>query len=176
MKPRARKTGLVVRELEGELLVYDLQAHRAHCLNSSAAIVFRGSDGRTTLGELAARLRRELGVRADERWVRLAIGRLSKAGLLEEGPTPLKKAGRTTRRELMRRAGQVAGLALLLPAVTSVVAPTPAEAAATCVTNCSGQGLGTPCRNSNPADCGLVCVCNGAGGCVLASDGVTACP
>jgi len=157
MKPRARKAGLVIRELEGELLVYDLQGHRAHCLNNSAAVVFRGCDGRTTVSELAARLRRELGVPADERWVRLAIGRLSKAGLLE-GAAPAKEVRSPSRRELMRRAGQVAGLALLLPAVTSVVAPTPAEAAATCVTNCSGQGLGTPCRNSNPADCGVVCV------------------
>jgi hypothetical protein len=177
MNPRARKAGLVVRKLEDELLVYDLERHRAHCLNRAAAIVFRGCDGRTGVPELAARLRRELGAGADARWVRLAIGRLSKAGLLEDdGVTPVKDGRRPSRRELMRRAGQVAGLTLLLPTVTSLLAPTPAEAAATCVTNCSGQAFGTPCRNSNPSDCGIVCICNGSGGCVLVSDGITPCP
>jgi hypothetical protein len=175
MKPRARKAGLVVRELEGEVLVYDLERHRAHCLNSAAAIVFRGCDGKTGAAELAARLRRELGVAADERWVLLAVRRLSRAGLLEPGTPAVSSARRVSRRELMRRAGQVASLTLLLPAITSIVAPTPAEASATCVTNCSGQPFGTPCRNSNPSDCGIVCVCSG-GNCVLASDGITPCP
>ena len=176
MKPRARKEGLVVRELEGELLVYDLQAHRAHRLNRAAAVVFQGCDGRTGMPELAARLRRELRIPADERWVRLAFGRLSKAGLLERATTGKEDARHLSRRELIRRAGRVAGVTLLLPAVTSIVAPTPAEAAATCVINCSGQAFGTPCRNSSPSDCGVVCVCGVLGTCVLASDGVTPCP
>jgi hypothetical protein len=172
MKPRARKAGLVVRELEDELLVYDLEQHRAHCLNRAAAIVFRGCDGRMGVSEITARLRRELDARADERWVRLAIGRLSKAGLLEDGVPAVKNARSLSRRELMRRAGQVAGLALLLPTVTSLVAPTPAEAAATCVANsgCSGQPFGTPCHNSDTAQCGIVCVCIG-GACVEQSTG-----
>jgi Coenzyme PQQ synthesis protein D (PqqD) len=176
MKPRARKTGLVIRELEGELLVYDLQAHRAHRLNRTAALVFQACDGRTGRPELAARLRRELGVPADERWVGLAFGRLAKAGLLEDSTMDAERARGVSRREVMQRAGKVAGLALLLPAVISIVAPTPAEAAASCVTNCSAQAFGSPCRNSNPLDCGIVCICNGAGSCVLASDGITPCP
>jgi hypothetical protein len=170
MKTRARQTGLVVRELEGELLVYDLEAHRAHRLNRAAAIVFHGCDGRTGVPELAARLRRELGVPADGRWVRLAIARLSKAGLLEEAA---ESAATVSRRDWIRRAG----LTLLLPTVISIVAPTPAEAAATCVTACAGKAFGTPCRNTGPAsDCGTVCVCDGSGNCVLASDGATPCP
>ena len=176
MKPLARKDGLVVRELEDELLVYDLRSHRAHCLNRTAAFVFQNSDGRTGTGTLAAGLRRELQVPADEQWVLLALQRLAKAGLLEEGVTSADRSRRLTRRDLVRRAGQVVGLTLLLPTVTSIVAPTPAEAAATCVTDCSAQAFGTPCRNSNPADCGVVCVCNGSGACVLAADGVTPCP
>ena len=31
MKPRARKDGLVVTELPDELLVYDLERHKASC-------------------------------------------------------------------------------------------------------------------------------------------------
>ena len=41
MKPRARTEGLVVTELPDELLVYDLERHRAYCLNPTAALVFK---------------------------------------------------------------------------------------------------------------------------------------
>ncbi len=177
MKPRARTRGLLVRELEGELLVYDRKAHRAHRLNRSAAVVFEASDGGTSVADLAARLRRDLGAPADERWVRLALGQLGKAGLLENDPTATENARRISRRDLMRRGGRVASVALLLPMVTSIVAPTPAEAAATCLTDCSGpQPFGTACYFSNASDCGVVCICDGNGNCVLVSDGVTACP
>jgi hypothetical protein len=175
MKPRARKKGLWVRELEGELLVYDLDAHRAHRLNRTAALVFEGCDGRTGAAELATRLRRELDVPADASWVRLAVDELSSAGLIE-GSLPAT-APRVSRRELIRRAGRAAGLTLLLPTVLSIVAPTPAEAAASCVTACAGQAFGTPCRNTGPqSDCGVVCICDGSGNCVQASDGSSPCP
>jgi Coenzyme PQQ synthesis protein D (PqqD) len=174
MKPRARRSDLVVRELEGELLVYDLASHRAHRLNPTAALVFQGCDGRTALPDLAARLRRELGVPADERWVRLALRRLSRAGLLEKGVSA--PAG-VSRREILQRSGRAAGLALLLPAVTSILAPTPAEAAASCVQGnpgCAGQAFGTPCYQSSTTDCGIVCICSG-GNCVQAANGLP-CP
>src|SRR5687767_14572643 len=100
MSPRAGRTRLAVPEPEGEPLVYDLEAHRAHRLNRAAAIVFQGSDGRTDARELAARMRKELGAPADVRWVRLAVRRLSKAGLLERDATEVPAV---SRRELIRR-------------------------------------------------------------------------
>ncbi len=39
-RPRSRTEGLVVRQAGEELLVYDLERHRAHCLNRAAAIVW----------------------------------------------------------------------------------------------------------------------------------------
>jgi coenzyme PQQ synthesis protein D (PqqD) len=175
MNPRARKDGLVIRELNGELLVYDLERHRAHCLNPTAALVFKQCDGRTSPARMARALRETLDAPADEKWVSFALDRLAKAHLLE-GESALPLASRSlSRRDLVRRAGQIAGLALLLPAVTSIVAPTPAEAAATCVTSCAGKAFGTPCRNSNPSDCGIVCICDGGGNCTQL-DGITPCP
>ena len=53
MKPDKRTNGLVVTELQDEVLVYDLERHRAHCLNPTAAFVFRRCDGRTSVRELA---------------------------------------------------------------------------------------------------------------------------
>ena len=53
MKPQSRRSGLLIRELPDELLVYDQEQHRAHCLNRTAALVFRHADGTRTAAELA---------------------------------------------------------------------------------------------------------------------------
>ena len=58
MKPAARRTGLVVRDLPDELLVYDLDRHQAHCLNRTAASVFRDADGTRSLDDLGRAPRR----------------------------------------------------------------------------------------------------------------------
>ena len=55
MKPRARSDGLVVRHLPGELIVYDLERHAAHCLNETAATIFRHADGRRTRSRAVVR-------------------------------------------------------------------------------------------------------------------------
>jgi hypothetical protein len=173
MNPERRRQGLVITELDHEVLVYDLERHRAHCLNKTAAFVFERCDGKTSVLALARALERAEddaekpranGSRAREKpdtsVVWLALQRLDQAELLA---TPLQDASpQVSRRELIRRAAVVSGL--LLPAVTSVVAPTPAAAAATCVANCTGQPFGTPCSSTAPTNC--ICTCDGAGLCV----------
>ncbi|HEX9185919.1 MAG TPA: PqqD family protein [Vicinamibacteria bacterium] len=141
MKPRARRDGLLIRELADELLVYDQADHRAHCLNRTAATVFRHADGTRTTAEIARLL--APGEPDGEPAVAEALARLTEAGLLESRP-PLESA---SRREALRRVGL--GAAVLLPAVVSIVAPAPAEAAATCIYiayggDCTGKS-GTPC-------------------------------
>jgi hypothetical protein len=158
MKPRARKQGLVLKELPDEILVYDLARHHAHCLNRTAGIVFKHCDGETSVQELAALLDGEAGQPADENLVWLALEQLEKAELLEEQLRPLPESGPRSRREMMKRMGLAA--ATLLPLVTSIVAPTPAEAAASCVTLCTGMPFGTRC-----GDC-IDDYCDGAGACV----------
>src|SRR5262245_25569023 len=166
MKPERRRKGLVVKELPEEVLVYDLERHRAHCLNPAAAVVFKSCDGERTVAEIARVLRRETGAPADEGWVHLALDRLHKAHLLDErGP------GRgVARREILKRAG--VGLAAALPLVTSIVAPTPVEAAATCTACCSTASDGTPC-GFPIALCTGVCTCQG--GVCLGGCGTTPC-
>ena len=39
--PVARKSGLVVQEMPDEVLVYDLNSNKAHCLNQTAASVWK---------------------------------------------------------------------------------------------------------------------------------------
>src|SRR5262245_15932644 len=166
MKPERRRDGLVVKELPEEVLVYDLERHRAHCLNPAAAAVFRSCDGKRTVSEIAGILRRETGAPADELWVHLALDRLAKAHLLEErGDAPRADRG-VSRRDILKKAG--VGLAAAIPIVTSIVAPTPVEAAATCVTppQCATKPDGTPCSTTAPSGC--ICTCQGGvclGGC-----------
>jgi hypothetical protein len=125
MRPRRRVEGLLIRELPGELLVYDLEEHRAHCLNRAAALVFERSDGETSVRDLARMLHRELGAPADEGWVELALEKLGEAGLLREvSDEPARSGARPSRREMLRRAGLASAAAL--PIVLSIVAPTPA--------------------------------------------------
>jgi len=156
MKPVARRSGLVVRELSGEVLVYDTASHRAHCLNRIAGEVFRHADGTRTVDGIAALVG---GDEVGEEVVRAAFADLAAAGLLEETAGTASRG--LTRREVVRRVG--IGAAVFLPAVVSVLAPTPAEAAVTCVCNCTGQPPDTPCTTEFADPCFESC--DGAGAC-----------
>jgi len=155
--PRARTEGLLVRDIGDEVVVYDLESHRSHCLNRTATLVFRACDGRRTIRVIAAQVGRELGRPADEDLVRYTLGRLQSARLLDPGT---RKAATLTRRQLARRIGQAA----LLPVVISLLAPKPSEAAtcqAGCPTcDCSTALNGTTCWNG--VDCSTYVCCNGS--------------
>lgn len=156
----------MTRELPDELIVYDLTCHRAHCLNRAAAAVFRRADGTRTVAEIALELEDPGGDRATrEAIVRLALDQLAAAGMLEttpdEMPQPagveLDAGGSPSRRDALRRLGT--GVALLLPVVASVLAPTPADAQS-CLTSCVGtfpnEFDGQPCR-CVPGPCDGTC-------------------
>ena len=142
--PLARRDGLVVQELPDEVLVYDSERHKAHCLNPTAAFVWKHCDGRKSVSDIARLLEKSIGMGAlDEDVVRFALSQLEKDHLLEEklawpvGVQPI------SRRELVRRLG--IGAAIAIPLVTSIIAPTAAHAG-------SGGTLGSACRTT--ADCG----------------------
>ncbi|HEX8116264.1 MAG TPA: PqqD family protein [Pyrinomonadaceae bacterium] len=151
-KPRARAEGVVVRELPEELLVYDLDTHKAVCLNSTAAAVWRLCDGRRTALDIRDSLEKSNGGPVPEEVVWLALEQLSKDKLLDARvPRPAALAG-LTRREMIRRVGL--GAAIAIPVVASIVAPTAVEAAASCLpsgtttSDCAKCCTGT-CTNGN---------------------------
>jgi hypothetical protein len=148
--PRARSRRLLVEELDGETLVYDLDNHEAHCLNRAAALVWDRSNGATSV-EALADLLPEAGLPRDVDLVWLTLDRLDRAGLLLE-PEPPAPRKMVTRREVLRALGATAGLTLLLPAVDSVVAPLAAQAAS-CLTN-------SECRSQAPPNCTGLPICN----------------
>src|SRR4051812_3826506 len=118
--PLCRKKGLIVEEVAGETLVYDLDRHRAHRLNRTAAAVWAACDGRAGAAEIARSLRGEVpGVSRE--LVDFAIAKLDRAHLLVEGSG-------ITRRSALRRLSVAAAL---VPLVTSIVVPE-AAAAASC--------------------------------------------
>jgi Coenzyme PQQ synthesis protein D (PqqD) len=138
--PRARRHKLVIQEVADELLIYDQDRDKAHCLNQSAALIWRCCDGNTSVLEISRKLSRYSNGNAAERMVWHALNQLSCAQLLEEPLTPPAaiQLG-MNRRQAVRALGLAAFVAV--PLVTSIVAPTPAQAA-TCIPSggmCTGS-------------------------------------
>jgi hypothetical protein len=146
--PRMRKQNLIIDELPDEVLIYDLDRHKAHCLNSTAALVWRRCNGKTRPAEIARYLQSELDQPFNEELVWLALRQLDKIHLLAEPiGLPPKLAG-MSRREMVRTLGIAAAVPLV---ITSIVAPTAGQAA-TCGHN------GNNCGGTNPPCCSpLVC-------------------
>jgi hypothetical protein len=129
--PHARRDGLVVRELPDEVLVYDLERNRAHCLNSTAAAVWRRCDGETTAREISDRLADEISQLVDEDVVWLALEDLGKLDLLE---SPVVRETGLSRAQALRRVGVVTA-AIAVPAVFSLEVPS--ASAALCFQECN---------------------------------------
>lgn len=126
--PRARQKGLVVRELDGEILIYDRERDQALGLNGTAAAVWRHCDGATTVPEMVDHLAQELGVTVDEHAIYRTLAQLSKDGLLEE------QANTMSRRKMMARTGVAA--AAVIPLITGLSVP---SATAFALTTCTPQ-------------------------------------
>jgi hypothetical protein len=147
LTPKARKERLVTRELPEELLVYDLDRHKASCLNRMAMATWRRCDGQATVPEIAEALRGELGIPVDEPAVWLALERLSRAHLLEEPVVLPRWAEGYSRREWVASVARVS--AVLVPAVVSILSPMAASAAsALSKTACEARNTGG--CNSDP--------------------------
>ena len=139
--PRARKEDLIIKEVDGEILVYDLANDKAHCLNQTAARIWKNCDGNRTVTELAALLAAETNSTVPDEVVWMALDQLEKFGLLAETPLlPFQMKG-MNRRELVRKIGIGA---LALPLIISISAP-PAAAQVSKLPN-------NRCC-SNPGDC-----------------------
>lgn len=149
--PNARREGLVIQEVEGETLIYDLKSHKAHCLNRSAALVWKHCDGKQTVAQVARKVQAEMGIGFSPEALWLAVEQLEKRELLE---APIERApgvNRISRRELARRLG--IATALTLPFIASINAPAAIQAA-------SCGGAGAPCGGANPPCCAAFS-CNG---------------
>jgi hypothetical protein len=137
-RPVARTRGLVVKAVGDEVLVYDLERHRAHGLNRVAAALWRACDGTRPEVGLATHLREAEGIPVTPELVRYGLGELARARLV----SGQREAAGLTRRELIRRLGTAA---VAVPVVTSIVAPTPAQAQS------------SPCPGGSFEACSIAC-------------------
>jgi Coenzyme PQQ synthesis protein D (PqqD) len=178
--PQARTKDIVTRDMADEVLVYDLNNHKAHCLNHTAATVWKYCDGKASVPEIAAQLKSDFNPAVDEPTVWLAIKQLSKAHLLQGPIAPPTTISRLGRRAAIHRIG-LSGV-IALPLVMSIVAPTAMAActgrslvnagcvsSAACCSNCCGGGTqaNKTCQNPsslpNGTACSASCAC--ASGC-----------
>jgi hypothetical protein len=142
-----KRKDAIVRQLNGELLVYDTETNKAHCLNSIAADVWNLCDGRRAIAEIIRTIEQRHNSRVSEHVVLIALGQLQKSGLLLNQIPPLAGRNVSSRRAVVRRMGIAA--VLIWPTITSILVPTPAEAASPCRHNLQAcpQGPQQCCSN-----------------------------
>jgi hypothetical protein len=155
-RPIARKSGLVVQEVPDEVLVYDLESNKAHCLNTSAAIIWRSCDGKNSVSDIAKLVESQAGGKVTDDFVWLAIDQLSENNLLEQQVEPSFEG--QSRREVIKKIGLASMVAI--PVIASLVAPQSALAAQSC--NCNNPGQ---CNTPANAGCPSTTNCNGIGLC-----------
>ncbi|MBA2379038.1 MAG: PqqD family protein [Blastocatellia bacterium] len=155
--PLARKNGLVIQEVPNEVLVLDLNSNKAHCLNETAALVWKSCDGNNSVSDIANLVKASKGAAVSDDLVWLAIDQLNESNLLEarvQAPFP-----GTSRREALKKIGLASMIAL--PIVASLAAPKSAMAS-------------TSCFCDTNADCTLQAgcspVCTGSNGSCVAAD------
>src|SRR5690242_19229747 len=103
--PLARKEKLVVRELDGEVLIYDSARNKAFCLHQLAGAVWKLSDGNKSAARIAREISTQLKATVDEKLVWSAIDRLGRDNLLEYCiPVP-------SRRQHLKAWGKAAAIA-----------------------------------------------------------------
>lgn len=153
-KPVARTSEIVVLDVENETLVYDLRVSEAHCLNETAAFVWKNCDGRNTVEDISRLIHDQFNVTADGDFVWLALDQLQERDLLAGDYVERKNV--TSRREMLKKVG-MAGI-IAAPIIASVVAPSSAYGSVSCA--CVNPGA---CLTQT--NCPSTVNCNGAGIC-----------
>jgi hypothetical protein len=160
-KPLSRKDDLVVQDLNGEILIYDLREHKAFCLNETSALVWQACDGNKTAAEISAAVEKKLDSAVSEDLIWLALDQLKKENLVEIADEAAGKFAGMSRREVIRKIGL--GSMIALPVVASLVAPTAAQAqtcilGGTCTCELPNGGQGNVCT-ATASTCNPGCVC-----------------
>jgi hypothetical protein len=141
MRPKARGKGLVVRDLRDEVMIFDTERNQAHCLNRTAASVWRQCDGKRSIVQIEAAASRELGSPLGHEAVLSIFAELDRARLFE---------GRLIDGRASRRAALGVTAAITATTVISVLVPN-AQAASSCT------GANGPCTSSTQCCNGLTC-------------------
>lgn len=130
--PRARREDLIIQEALDELLVYDERLLQAHCLNPTAAAIWLGCDGKTSISSLARLVSQKTGVFCEEDMVWAALNELESRDLLDVDPA--YPAELISRRSAITKIGVAAAL------ITTIMVPSAVMAASGCQGPQGSQG------------------------------------
>jgi hypothetical protein len=170
-KPQSRKDGIVVKELDGEDLIFDLRSNKEFCLNETASMIWRACDGDNDIPGITEFLREKLGDSDSEELVWPALSQLKKDNLIENVADVTDHFAGISRRQVIKNIGLASMVAV--PIVASMVAPASVYAAASCITvlngcDCpNGTPTGRDCTTTALIMCASAscrCVDNGMGG------------
>ncbi len=135
---KPKRKDAIVRQLSDEFLVYDEETNRAHCLNRTAADVWKLCNGEKSVAEIIRTMKQSKSP-VDEKVIWMTICRLEKSGLLLTRNLAAREEILLSRRAVLRKMGVASALAL--PLVASILVPTPVDAA-------SCRAPGQPCTHN----------------------------
>ena len=161
--PTSRKSDLVVQELKGEVLIYDLQINKAYCLNETSAMVYNLCDGKHSVSEIRESIGRKLKQPVSEDLIWLALDQLKQDNLLDNSSEIETKLNGVSRREVIRRVGLSSLVAL--PIIASLVAPSAVDAQSS-TGACAGGGEACVGENFTQGTCCAGSYCFN-GGCIF---------
>jgi hypothetical protein len=176
--PASRKDNIVIQEIRDEILIYDLTKNKAVCLNPTSAEIWQECDGTKSVSEISRHLTQKLKLNISEDIVWLALHQFKKDNLLADNHGFVTPFDNLNRREIVKRIGFAAIVAL--PVISSVIAPAAvnAQSGGNCgpIGNCTfGQTsvciclpISLPGSNINPdncpcstsGDCSGNCICD----------------
>ncbi len=164
------KTGLILEHIQNQIIVYNKKTGETHLLNEQCAQIFNFCKAKNavsaTCKDLADRL--NISEQAAQAILDHALVELQAAGLLQSGEQICTVDELITRRGWLKAASL--GVALL-PAISTVLTPLPADAASTitdsaCMALSDASGCNNlPCSDMVPKICttggaGAMCRCN----------------
>ena len=162
-RPLARNMSLIMQDLEDEVLIYDLDVNKAYCLNQTARSVFDLCDGKRTVCDIGLELSRQLGSNFPDELIWVALDMLRQYNLLENADTLKPDWDGLSRRQVIKKMGSAT--MIMLPLISSVVAPQAALAASACLpgiciaagqnicAGCAGQSFSTTAYPSKDGTC-----------------------
>lgn len=127
--PSVKQSDIVIQNIGDELLIYNLKTNQAYSLNETSKNIYQFCNGKTSFDELKQKFN------YSDDLIFLALDELKRNDLIEESYQS-KFAG-VSRREVIRKVGLSTMIAL--PFISSIVAPSAANAQSIICLNPSGR-------------------------------------
>lgn len=113
--PKVRNQNIVIQELDGEILIYDLEINKAYCLNETSSIIYQNCDGKTDFAEL------KTNHNFSDELISFALEQLDEENLLEKDAGFISPFKGFSRREVIKKIGLSS--MVTLPFIASIIAP-----------------------------------------------------